>query len=382
MYDFVIIGAGINGSFIAHHLAHLSCKVAVIDKEEDVANGASMANSAIVHAGYDPEEGSKKAVFNVQGSRMYEGICGYLHASYKRTSAYVVATNDEEESQLIPLYDNAIRRGIPVSYVEKEELRRKEPNLSDTVQRALEFPTTAVIYPWEVAYSLMEEAVENGVSLYLSERVTAIEGGENYTIHTDKCVLKAKYVINAAGVYADNIYAMLTKHPYFTITPRKGEYFVLDRLAKPFVHRVIYPLPSKEGKGILAVPTVHGNVLLGPNSFFTDDKEGINTTQEGMDYVRSRLSKTLKNIPMQKVIRNFAGLRPSGTKDEGPDHSGSHDFIVEESKEYKNFINVACMESPGLASAPAVARYVTEELIQADKHFSKKRSLSDVSRFR
>lgn len=374
MYDIVIIGAGIMGCFLAHRLSAYDCRIAVIDRESDVANGVTMANSAIIHAGEDPEDGTLKAKFNVRGSRMYEEICKKLQVGYHRTSAYIAATDPAEEASLNILYGRAKDRKIPARLIEGDEARHAEPALSPRVQRVLELPTTAVIYPWEVAIALAEEAVQNGCDLFLEEEVTGIRPcflagkageGENryYLIETNRRIFKTRMVINAAGLYADEISRMATGKRLFSIRPRKGEYYVLDRSEEPLVHRVIYPVPSDKGKGVLAVPTVHGNVLLGPNSVFTDDREDIATTSGGLAEVKRELEKTLIGFPGDRIIRTFSGLRPTG--DTG-------DFIIGPAACAPGFYNVACIESPGLSSAPAIAQYVTDELILPHTAFKKK----------
>lgn len=355
MYDVLIIGAGIVGSFLAHDLSKMELKVAVIEKESDVANRATMANSAIIHSGHDPLEGTLKARLNVRGNEMYESICKDLGVSFKRTSAFVVATSKEEEETLDTLYDQAKNRNIPVMLLTREDAIEKEPNLSDYVTRVIELPSTGIVYPWEVAIALAEEAIQNGVEFHLKEEVQKIEKKENaFKVYTNNGRYESKIVINAAGTYSDKIYGMVSKEVEFKITPRKGEYFVLDKLQNPLVSRVIYPVPSSIGKGVLVVPTTHGNVLLGPNSEIVDSDELNNNTKENLDYVKREIGKTVKNIPMQNIIRTFAGLRPTST---------IHDFIIEEAKDVINFINVAGIESPGLASAPAISEYVINELL-------------------
>ncbi len=358
MYDVVVVGAGIIGCFIAHDLSKRDVKVVLIDKESDVANQATMANSAMIHSGHDPLPGTLKAKMNVRGNEMYEDVCKDLGVAFKRTSAFVVATSEEEEKTLEGLYNQSVERNVPVMWLTGDEAREKEPNLSPNVTKVIELPTTGIISPWEVSIALAEECVLNGVDLKLEEEVTAIEKKETgFTVTTDQNTYETKYVINAAGVYAAKIYEMVTENDEFHITPRKGEYFVLDRLKKPLVSRIIYPVPSSAGKGVLVVPTVHGNILLGPNSDFVDGLEENNNTKASLDYVRREVQKTVCNIPMDKAIRNFAGLRPTGS---------THDFVIEESKKVEGFINVACIESPGIASAPAISEYVVNE-IMADK---------------
>ena len=401
MYDVCIIGAGIVGSFLAHDLSKREIRVLLLEKESDVANGATMANSAIIHAGNDPKDGTLKALMNVRGNRMYEDICRELGVAFNRTSALVAATSPEEEQTLLERYERALSRGIPAELLTREEALAKEPNLSSLVTRAMEVPTTGIICPWEVTIALAEEAVLNGVDLRLDEAVLRIEkniggtvgfkgqpdgvpdrkpegqpdgkpegqpdGTPEFTIYTNDNIYEAHCIINCAGIFADQIYAMVSdKNPIpFAITPRRGEYFVIDKLKVPVVHCVIYPVPSKAGKGILATPTIDGNLLLGPNAQDIDDCEGINNTYEGLSFVREKITKTVQNIPMTKVIRQFAGLRAKGN---------NGDFLIEEADDVRHFINVACIDSPGLTSAPAISEYVIAEFLVKDFPVTMKKS--------
>ena len=361
-YDIVIIGAGITGSFIAHNLSHKECRVLVLDKNADVADGATMANSAIVHSGHDPKPGTLKAKLNIRGNQLYPEICRELKVTYQPVGAYVAATDEVEQETLHNLFAQALERNIPARLLTGDAAREEEPNLSDGIIEVLDLPSTGIIYPWEVAIALMEEAVMNGTALHLEECVCGIQKTEDgFIVQTDKENYASKYIINAAGVYADHIYQMvlsqagLSAQSPFSITPRRGEYYVLDKTKEPLVKRVIYPVPGPAGKGVLVVPTTHGNILLGPNAENIEDKEGMNTTADALAYVKQNVCKTVKNIPFDKVIRTFAGLRPGA--DVG-------DFIIEESKEVPGFVNAAGIESPGLASAPAVAEYICEEIMK------------------
>ena len=355
MYHVVIIGAGITGTMLARDLSQYNLKVALLDKENDIADGATMANSAIVHTGYDPEDNTMKAKMNVRGAQMYEQICRDLGCKYRVVGAYIAACGGEEEAHLDVLADRAQRRGIKYEWLTGDEARKAEPNLNDQVTKVLSFPTTAVIYPWEVAIACAQVAVKNGTELYLDSPVTSIDRNEDaYIVHTEKQDFQTKVVINAAGVCADQIYKMVSDAPNFTMKPRKGEYFVIDN-AVHYVDHIIFPVPSAKGKGVLAVPTVYRNTLLGPNSDYVASTTDTGSTFQGLDYVRDNISKIMKNAPLNRSIRNFAGLRPS---------SSSSDFIIEEAKDAKNFINVASIESPGLASAPGVAEYVIHDLLK------------------
>ena len=354
MFDIAIIGAGIIGSFIAHDLSKYDLKVVVLEKNADIASETTMANSAIIHSGHDPKEGTLKALLNVKGNRMYEAVAKEVGFTFHKTSALVVATSKEEEVILEELFLRAVSRDIPVSYLTAKEAFAKEKNLSDQVTKAIELPSTGIIYPWEAAFALMEEAVMNGVVLKRNSQVIAIEQqDDSFRIQTSHEKLEALHIINAAGIYGDQIYQMIGgKGPL--ITPRRGEYYVLDRQKDPLVSHIIYPVPSALGKGVLAVPTTHNNILIGPNSEIIDDKEANNNTKEALETVKQQIQKTVKNIPMDKVIRIFAGIRATGN--EG-------DFYIKEAKEAENFINVFCIDSPGLASAPAISEYVMETIL-------------------
>lgn len=385
MYDILIIGAGITGTFLARDLARYDLQIALLDKEDDIACGATMANSAIIHSGHDPKPGTLKARFNVRGNEMYESICQELGAAFRRCSALVAAASPEEEHILDTLEQQAIDRNVPVSRLSREQALALEPHLADTVTQALELPSTGIITPWEVAIALAEEAVLNGTDLFLSHRVEAIErlsdtpaasAPQDTPDHpnTDCCFFRVtartpdgqthafqtRCLIDAAGVYADQIYAMVSPTQNdpatrrFSITPRKGEYFVLDHEDAPLVNRVIYPVPSEKGKGVLVVPTIHNNLLIGPNSDFNDDRDDVGSTTQALSYVREQIAKTVKDIPFRKTIRNFSGLRPTGD---------THDFVIEEAADVPGFILVAAIESPGLTAAPAISEYVVQTLL-------------------
>ena len=355
MYDVVIIGAGITGTMLARDLSMYHLRIAVIDKENDIADGATMANSAIVHTGYDPEDGTLKAKLNVAGARRYEEICRQLSCHYKTIGAYIAACGKAEEEHLDILAKRADDRGIPYRFLDREEALAEEPNLSDQVSKVLDFYTTAVIYPWEVAIACMENAVTNGADLFLNSECTSIEKMDGcYVVHTGQRDLLTHLVVNAAGTHASEIASMVTDNPGFTIRPRRGEYYILDQDVQPVKH-IIFPVPTAaKGKGVLAVPTVYGNTLIGPSSDYIDSPDDTGTSSEGLGYVRKNIAKTLKNIPLNRSIRTFAGIRPAS------DHP---DFVIEEAEGCPGFINAASIESPGLASAPGISLYIIDQFI-------------------
>ena len=355
LYDILIIGAGITGSMLARELSRYELKVAVLDKENDIANGATMANSAIVHTGYDPVDGTLKAELNVKGARKYPKICEDLHCHIKNTGAFVVACGHEEEKLLDVLAERAVCREIPHEFLSGDDARAAEPNLSDNITKVLSFPTTSVIYPWEVAIASMQVAVRNGVELFLNHEVSSIEKNDDgYTVTANSNQFHAKVLLNASGIGASEICHMVTEDAGFEITPRRGEYYVISN-DEHIVNNIIFPVPTAKGKGVLAIPTVYGNTLIGPNSEELEDNITTATSTGGARYLRENIAKILKTVPLHKSIRTFAGLRPSST---------SKDFIIGPlDDENSNFINIASIESPGLASAPAIADYVIEHFI-------------------
>ncbi len=359
MYDVTIIGAGITGSLIAHELSKYNLNVLVLEKESDVACGATAANSAMVHSGHDPKSGTLKCKYNLLGNRMYADLCKELKVAYDPIGAFVVATSKDEEEKLDTLVNQCIERNVPYEVLSGEKARELESNLSDNVTKALSLPTTAVISPWELTIAAMEEAMLNDVELKLDYEVKDIKKVDDKFIINNE--IETKVLVNCAGVYCDNITNMLRVSPY-KVEAKKGEYYVLDHTGKQLVNHVIYPIPTAKGKGVLAVPTVHHNVLLGPNSDYCEDKDDV-STGSGLDYVKKEINKTIKNIPFNKIIHNYAGLRP---------HIDLNDFYIQEDDQINNFIHVAGIESPGISAAPAIAKDVVENIINPKFNINKK----------
>lgn len=274
MEDIIIIGGGVIGTLIAYVCSRYNCNVTLIEKENDVANCTSMANSAIIHAGYDPQDNTLKAELNLRGAELYPSLCKELKVDYKTIGSLVVAFDEEQCEALKQLAKRAEQRGIVVSIIDGDEARRIEPNLSADVMQALFCASTAIVTPWKIAIAAMETAMGNGSRLLLNEEVKAIKHIENgYEIETTTQTLQSRLVINCAGLYADKISAMINGEAKFKIIPKKGEYYVLSKRAHSFINHVIYPVPTAKGKGVLAVPTIHGNVLLGPNANEHEDCE-------------------------------------------------------------------------------------------------------------
>ncbi len=364
MYDFIIIGAGIVGTTIARELSKYPFKTLVLEKENDVANHQTVANSAIIHSGHDPIEGSLKAILCVKGNALYEELEHELNIPLLKTGAFVLAHDEAEEKMLEELKIRADHNGVPSSTIlDGDTARKLEPHMSDSVTKVLSLPTTKVTYPWEVAFACLENAMKNGVEFQKNQEVTNISWiNDHFIVETNfKDKIETKNVISASGIFSDQIAHMLEKNVPYTIKPRRGEYYVLDRRVKGYLERVLYPLPTSKGKGVLLVPQVHGNILVGPTSVEQLDKTRTNTTLDGMKQIKEDAARLAKNIPFDKTIRTFSGIRAGSTY---------KDFYIQESKEYKGFFHVAGIDSPGLTAAPAIARYLVDEIIKP--HVDKK----------
>ena len=354
MYDVIIIGGGVSGAASARELSRYKVRACVLEKEEDVCCGTSKANSAIVHAGYDAAPGSLKAKLNVRGNEMMEQLSEDLDFPFQKTGSLVICLSGEEMPGLQELYDKGVANGVKgLKILDREEVLGMEPNITDDVYAALYAPSAGIVCPFGMNIALAENACTNGVEFRFNTEVLDIRKTENgYEIHTNRGMFQAKCVVNAAGVYADKIHNMVSKKKIH-ITPRRGEYCLLDKSAGTHVSRTIFSLPTKYGKGVLVTPTVHGNLLIGPTAVDIENKEGTNTTREGLDEVISKAGQNVKNLPMRQVITSFAGLRA---------HEDGSEFIIGEADDAEGFIDCAGIESPGLTSCPAIGGMVAEIL--------------------
>jgi glycerol-3-phosphate dehydrogenase len=349
MEDLIIIGGGVCGCSLLYELSRYRVSVLLLEKENDVACGTTKANSGIVHAGYDPEPGTAMARFNVEGNALVEKLCADLDILYKKVGSLVVGFDEADRKAIEKLFEKGKKNGVPdLRIITGDELFSLEPNLSREVVCALYAPTAGIVAPWELASAQAECAVQGGARVELDCEVRAIKKeGDFFIVSTSKGDYKARYVVNAAGVYSDRVSQMVeTKH--FSITPRNGEYFLLDTTEFGLVNTVVFPCPSKFGKGVLVAPTVHGNIIVGPDSKHSalDDRS---TTVAGLDYVRKNAVRYMPSVNFRASIRNFSGVRAD---------TCFGDFIVGESKEIPGFFNIAGIKSPGLSSAPAIAKEI------------------------
>lgn len=363
MYDAVIIGGGAVGCAVARYLSRYRLSICLVERGEDVCVGTSKANSAICHAGFDAPVGSAKARFNVEGSRMMEGLSQELDFPYRRCGSLVLCFDEAELPHLRELLERGVQNGVEgLEILDRAALRALEPAVSDKAVAALWAPTGAVLCPFGMTIALAENAAANGCAFRFNTEVARIERrGGFFRLHTGGDCIDTRVVISAAGVYGDALHNQLCADK-LTIVPRRGEYCLLDRTCGQLVQHTIFQLPSAMGKGVLVTPTVHGNLLVGPTAVDQPDKDRTATTAEGLRSVAETAAKSVENLPMRDVITSFAGLRAhlSGPED---------DFIVGESTD--GFFEAVGIESPGLSSAPAIGRYLAE-LAAAKLHAAEK----------
>ena len=369
MYDVAIIGGGVVGGMLARTLSAYRLKLCVLEKENDVAMGASKANSAIVHAGFDAEPGTLKAKLNVRGSEMMEQTAKELGVKYKRNGSLVVGFNNDDKKTIESLYERGVKNGVKnLSILSGEELHKIEPNISPNAVCALNAPSGAIICPYELTIAAVGNAMDNGAELKVNFEVSEIKScGEGYEIissNGDK--IAARYVVNAAGVNSDAVADMAGENDIH-IHPRRGEYVLLDKTNGSIVSHTIFRTPSAMGKGILVTPTVDGNLLLGPTAEDIKDKNDTATTAAGLSTVLKNCTETTKGINLRDTITSFCGLRAVGN---------TGDFIINSTS--RRFINAAGIESPGLSASPAIAEYITDMLKEQGLKLVKNEKFSPI----
>jgi len=353
-YDVVIIGAGVVGCLIARALSRYDLDILLIEKESDVGMGASSANTAIIHAGYDAKPGTLKAKMNVAGNRLWDTLAAELDFPFERKGTYVIAIGEEDLPKLEGLRKRGIENGVPrISLLSGAEMRRLEPHINPDVSGALWAPTGGICDPFAVVIAAAENALANGVTLMTD---TAFEDfvmndGRIVGVVTNRGTFACNWAVNAAGIHSDTVMHKAGLDG-FSITPRRGEYYVLDR-DRIAIDSILFPVPTLTSKGILVTTTTHGNVIIGPNSDSIKDKEDRAVTASGLDEVHRSATRLVPELDLSDVIAIFAGLRASGS---------TGDFIIEAPEEVRGFINLAGIESPGFVSSPAIAQRVVELL--------------------
>lgn len=352
-FDIIVVGAGVIGCNIARELSQYKLNVLVIEKDNDVCARASMANSAIVHSGYDPVPGTFKARFNVKGNSMFEALCKRLNVEFYRIGSLTIAMDEEQMRVLKDLEIRANQNKVPVKILNHDELLKMEPNINPKASGALLAPTAGIVDPFTFCSHNMENALDNGVKLNLNEEVIEIKDlNTHFEVKTNLGVYKCKVFINAAGHGSYKLGSQLEKLDY-EINPRKGEYFVFDHYAKGLVHHTVFPLPSAKGKGILVSPTYSGNYLVGPSSELSE-AEDHSTDSKTLAMVKAGALDMVPTLPFNELIRVFAGVRATPS---------DHDFHIAPLKSHPKFIHLCGIESPGFVSSPAIAEYVVNELV-------------------
>ena len=356
-YDVLIIGAGIAGAAIARQLCRYQLRVALLEKETDVSFGTSKANSGIVHAGFHDKPGTLKAKLCVRGNLLYEEWANELNFPFRRCGILTVAADEEQSHQIEALYHRGRKNNVPyMQILSGERILEMEPNLTPDVREALYAPTGGIVEPYEMIFAIVENAQKNGLVLMTDTRVEKIEpmaGG--LKVISGAKEFQARFVINAAGLYADDVSRMAGAEE-FKIVPRKGEEYLLDKRAGSLVHSVIFPVPTKKSKGILVIPTVDGTLMLGPTASEIESKEDKTTTAEGLASILRQVRPMVPAIQLKDIITAFAGLRPTLERE---------DFYIARSQKVPAFIQVAGIQSPGLTAAPAIAEMVKDILLQA-----------------
>ncbi len=371
MYDVAIIGAGVIGCSVARELSKYKLDILVIEKNKEVCEGTTKANSAIIHGGYDAEPGTLKARFNKQGNEMFTDLSKELEFPFIRNGSLVIAFSDEEMDALHILYEKGIENNIEgLEILNKYQTLEKEPALSHDIKGSLYCKVAGIVCPFNMTYALIENAMQNGVELVTSEEVKNIKRIDNhYLISTATGEFKARFIVNAAGLYSDKV-ANMTGDYDFKIIPRKGEYRILDKSEGDTVKHVIFQTPTKKGKGVLVSPTVHGNIIIGPTAEYTDSVEDTSVSEMGLQIIDSLSKKSIPELRLDKTIKSFAGVRASSDK---------NDFSIYASKNSPGIVHAGGIESPGLASSPAIAIYIAELLknegleLKEDKTFNSKR---------
>lgn len=376
-YDVIIIGGGVVGCMTARALSRYNLSILLIEKEADIGMGASSANSAIVHAGHDPVPGTLKAEMNRLANPMWNQFSAELGIPFKRTGAYIVSI-DEGCGCLDALQERAKQNGVPCEIISADEMKRREPKVNPNTAGALFTPTAGMVDPFAACIGPIENAIMNGAEV-LTE--TAFEdfimdGKKIIGIKTSRGDFGCRWVVNAAGLNSDVVMHKAGVRPDFKITPRKGEYYILDK-SEFQMENILFPVPSETSKGILVLGSTHGNVLVGPNSNLVPEKEDRAVTQDGLVEIWSGSQRLVPSIAPRSIIAVFAGLRATGNA-HAKNVDYSHDFVIEIPKEVQGLVNLGGIESPGLTSAPAIAQRVVELLKDAGEKLVEKKDFNPI----
>ncbi len=355
--DVAIVGGGIVGTAALYQLSQYRLRLALVEKNYEVGWGATKANSGIVHGGFHDDPSTWKGKLCIRGNQRYPELCEKLDVTFRQNGILMVALSEDDLPVLNKYLERGKANGVPgISIISRDEALELEPNLTPDIVAALYSPEGGVINPFEMAIAFAEVAQANGAAIFTDTEVTGLKReGELIHVETDKGVIAARFVINAAGLWSDEI-ARLAGDDYFTITPRKGEEYLTDKRAGNLVHRTIFPTPSPTSKGILAIPTAEGNLMIGPTALELPDKAALDTTEAGFREIVTSVKRLVPKIDSRDIITSFVGLRAA---------SNRGDFIIEPSPRFPGLIHAAGIESPGLTAAPAIAEVLTQIMADA-----------------
>jgi len=351
-YDVIVIGTGCVGLAIARELSFYDTSICVIEKSEDICSSTTKANSAICHTGFDAKPGTLKAKMNSQGAKLMKELAKDLDFSYKNNGHYVLCFNESDRPALEELLERGVKNGVKeLEIISGDELRKREPHISNDVVCALSAPTGAIICPFELCEALYENAKDNGCEFIFNEEVKTIKKENDHYVINDE--YESKVVVNAAGLYSDELHNMVSNKKYH-ITPRSGNYLLMDKDIGNYVSSTIFQLPTKLGKGVLVTPTVHGNLLVGPTAVDRKEKDDESTTADELKQVIEKSKLSIDGILYNKVITSFSGLRA---------HEDGGDFILGECEDAPGFFDCVGIESPGLSSAPAIGQLISNKVV-------------------
>ncbi|MFJ6718432.1 MULTISPECIES: FAD-dependent oxidoreductase [unclassified Streptomyces] len=367
-YDVTVVGAGVVGSAIARELSRLPLRIALVEASDDVGEGASKANTAILHTGFDAVPGSLEAGLVREGRRRLAAYATDSGIPVEPLGALLVAWDEEQAAALPGLADKAVRNGYrSARVIPAEEVRAREPELGAGVLGALDVPGESVICPWTTTLAYATQAVRAGTDLHLGCRVESVVPGDPHVLLTGRGPLRTRHLVNAAGLYADAVDRLLG-HADFTVTPRRGQLIVFDELARPLVRHILLPVPGALGKGVLVTPTVYGNVLLGPTAEDLDDKTATGSSAEGLALLREKGRRILPALLDEEVTAVYAGLRTA---------TGSEDYAVRAHPEQR-YVTVGGIRSTGLTASMAIAAHVVALLADGGLPVTGARELEPV----
>jgi len=372
LYDVIIIGAGAIGCLTAYKLAAYNVKTLVLEAGDDVASGATKANSAISHAGFDAECGTLKAKLNVEAVRQMPELCRKLDIDYIQNGSLVLGFGEEDLAHLEMLKERGIKNGVPgLEIIGREKLRELEPNISEDAVYALRAPSAGIVSSWGMPIAAAECAAVNGTEFVFNFRVTSIKREDGFfTVSNGVGEYKCRYLVNATGVWSDYVAEMAGERDFEArIIPRRGEYMLLDKTEGKTAKHTLFSVPSKNGKGILVSPTVHGNLIVGPNAYVIEDRDDHQTTQEGLDEILRGAKRLVPKVNERAVITSFSGVRPTPS---------TGDYYIKPSEQVEGLLHLAGIESPGLASSPAVGDMAVELLGEMGLELKKREGFVDA----